>query len=174
MSEPIKIYFIRGSQGYLQYGSGGRVSFAEDVGDADCFSSAESAQATLGLISRFDNVSQIMDCTVICGEFVPKEGFKAIELVLNIARWKKLYNLLIKHCTVAELLLFTGAESPNSIADKPIYEHIRKLSKGFEYWRSAPGSYSRHNKEEAFKCFKMMSKYAMNEKFKQQRDAEKV
>ena len=78
----------------------------------------------------------------------------------------------MKNCTVAELLLFTGAESTNSIADKPIYEHIKNLSKGFEYWETTTGS-SCHNKE-AFKCFKMMSKYAMNEKFKQQRDAEKV
>ena len=161
-----KIYFIKGHDGYLKYGRGGGVSFFEDIGDGDSFSSESDAKACLGKLSRFGSLAEVIDCRILVGEFVPQESYKAVELIMKIPKWKKLFKVLVDKCSVSELLLLTSIKDIVCASKEPVYQHIKNIHHHFDSWEHQT-KWVDDDKGQAFAMFKALCRYAMNEKFKQ-------
>jgi hypothetical protein len=144
--------------------------------DANCamfFGSEGMAKNAIGEMSRKGHAVELIGANVIRGSFEPIDGYNAMDTVLKIGRWKKLYSILIKDHTPAELLLLTGCQDYSSASKLPVYQKIKNLSSGFKDWDKADSYWGYNNdRGSCFKMFKKLAFYAMNEKFKQNKEKE--
>lgn len=171
----MNVFMIKRGNEYLCNSDSGQ--FDENTEYALFFGSEGYAQSAIVEMSRKGFVSELPGAKIIRGSFEPIEGFDAMDFILKIGRWKKLYNVFIKDHTPAELMLITGCKDMYSASQLPMYKKICTLSKGFEGWAKfdgkdhSNGMYSRRigpnsENENCFKMFKKLAFYAMNAKYK--------
>lgn len=174
----IKIYLIRNSEGkFLSQNSTPRIGVRfGNIEQAEFFPTESQARGFIESCCRQNNTDVIIDCTIIEGEFVPKEGYKAIDEVLKSKRIKKLYDLMKAELLVTDLLLFTAASDRESATKHPFFEKLKaaNISKGFNcidlekenrqgyFWRDIYAA------EQAFKIFKKLAFVVMKDKAKEQ------
>lgn len=162
------VYTIRRGNEYLYDPDSGY--FGDDPQRAIFFGSEGGAKSAIVEMSRKGHAVELIGATIIRGSFEPIDGYNAMDSVLQIGRWKKLYSILIKNHTPAELLLISGCQDPVSASKLPIYKNIKNISKGFNKWDKFI-----HRDLETQNCFKMFKKlafYAMNENFKRNQKKE--
>lgn len=164
-------YTIRRGNEYLYNPDTGY--FGDDPARAIFFGSEGGAKSAIGEMSRKGHAVELVGASIIRGSFEPIEGYNAMDSVLQIGRWKKLYSILIKNHTPAELLLITGCQDKQSASKLPLYEKIKNLSEGFKDWGKVDRWHST-DEENCFKMFKKLAFYAMNEKFKRDQKKESV
>ena len=174
----IKIYLIRNSEGkFLKQNSTPKIGVRfGDVEQAEFFPTESQARGFIESCCKQNNVDVIIDCTIIEGEFVPKEGYKAVDEVLKSKRIKKLYDLMKAEISVTDLLLFTAASDREVATKHPFFTKLKavNLGKGFNridlekdkkqgyYWRDIAAA------EKAFKLFKKLAFVVMKDKAKEQ------
>ena len=164
------VYTIRRGNEYLYSVDLGY--FSDDPQKAVFFGSESGAKYAISEMSRKGHAVELVGATVVRGSFEPIDGYNAMDSVLQIGRWKKLYSILIKNHTPAELLLISGCQDMESASKLPIYGKIKNLSSGFKNWsKQSRRGYSKDHAN-CFKMFKKMAFYAMNEKFKQNQKKE--
>lgn len=176
--ENIKIYLIRNAEGkFLMQNSTPRIGvrFA-DIERAEFFPTEEHAQGFIASCCKQNNIEVVIDCTIIEGQFIPKEGYKAIDEVLKSKRIKKLYNLMKAELSATDLLLFTASPDRETTTKDPFFEKLKNanIGKGFNcidivkdskqsfYWREIAAA------EKAFKIFKKLAFAVMKDKAKEQ------
>lgn len=176
----IKIYLIRNSEGkFLSQNSTPRIGVRfGNIEQAEFFPTESQARGFIESCCRQNNTDVIIDCTIIEGEFVPKEGYKAIDEVLKSKRIKKLYDLMKAELPVTDLLLFTAASDRESATKHPFFEKLKEanLGQGFNHIDAVEtnkpfyGSMWREIKsaEESFKIFKKLAFVVMKDKAKEQ------
>lgn len=158
------VFLIKNSNEYL-YNSD-RGYFGDDSTNAMFFGSEENAKMAIAEMSRKGHAWKLIGANIIRGSFEPIDGYNAMDAVLEIGRWKKLYSILIKDHTPAGLLLLTGCQDRQSVSKLPVYQKIKNLSSGFKEWGKADSCYHIDDQENCFKMFKKLAFYAMNEKYK--------
>lgn len=123
----IKIYLIRNSQGkFLMQNSTPKIGVRfGDIERAEFFPTESQAQGFIASCCKHNNIDVMIDCTIIEGEFVPKEGYKAIDEVLKSKRIKKLYDLMKAELSVTDLLLFTAASDRESATKHPFFTKLK-------------------------------------------------
>ena len=166
----MNVFFIKRRNEYLCNADSGY--FSEDMESALFFGSENGAKAAIGEMSRKGHAYELVGANIVRGSFEPIDGYDAINTVLKIGRWKKLYSILINNHTPAELMLLTGCQDAKAAAKLPIYAKIQNLSSGFKNWGSC--LYANDDIESCFKMFKKLAFYAMNEKFKRDLKKESV
>src|SRR5574343_2832 len=179
----IKIYLIRNSEGkFLKQNSTPKIAVRfGDIEQAEFFPTESQAKGFIESCCRQNNIDVIIDCTIIEGEFIPKEGYKAIDEVLKSKRIKKLYDLMKAELSVTDLLLFTASSDRLQAVKHPFFEKLKEANLGQCFnnidvdskneqrqgysrylWREIPAA------EKAFKLFKKLAFVVMKDKAKEQ------
>jgi hypothetical protein len=91
------VYTIRRGNEYLYNPHIGY--FGDDPQRAIFFGSEGGAKSAIGEMSRKGHAVELVGATIIRGSFEPIEGYNAMDSVLQIGRWKKLYSILTKNHT---------------------------------------------------------------------------
>lgn len=176
----MEIYMIKNSEGkFLMQNSTPRIGIRfGDIEHAEFFPTETQAQGFIASCCKQNNAFAIIDCIIIKGEFIPKEGYKAIDEVLKSKRMKKLYDLMKTELTVAELLLFTASSDRIETIKHPFFQKLKAadIGEGFNkidvtdksnqysgrYWREVPQA------NNAFNLFKKFAFIVMKDKHKEQ------
>lgn len=169
--ENIKIYMIRNSKGeFVGNRSSPRGIWWGNAERAIIYPNEEMAKAFIQSVCKQNNFANILDATVIQGEFVPKEGYKALDEIMSIKRFKKLYDIMKTELTIPELLLFSAAADKEQLIKHPICEKLENkgLGIGFDKMRTAKTAWrSVEHTKASFELFKKLSYIVMNDKYKE-------
>ena len=156
MSE-VRIYMIKGDKGFLASGyTKATVVFGSPEG-AQTFSSEEDAKKTIREICKHGNIAELSKCKVLICEFTPVESFSAIEIIIEIGRWAKVYKIIKEKCTVTDLLLHSSS-SKEVFSKTSLYQDKLKKIDRFDL------------DDRNFMTFKEVCKFVMNEKFKEKKN----
>lgn len=171
--DDIKVYLIKNSKGqFLRQGSTPRVNVSfGSVDSAEFFPTESQAFGFIKSCCTQNNAGAIIDCVIIEGQFVPKEGYKAIDEVLKNKRMKRLYDMMISELSISELLLFTSAPDRITAVKHPFFEKVQSAGLGatFDHITTQSNSWwMQKDADSAFEIFKKFAFFAMKNKAKEQ------